>query len=217
MIKIDNITKIYVRGEHRRVVFDGASATLDTSRSYGLLGPNGAGKTTLLRLIAGSDAPTRGRVTRDVRVSWPMGYTGGMHADMTGRENIIFVARAYGADVARTIDFVEDFAELGRYLDVPVRTYSSGMRSRLAFGMSFAIDFECYLVDEAMSAGDARFKARAKKLFTERSERCSMIIVSHGISTIREYCDHCMVVHQAKLVMFDDVDEGIAFHKKTLA
>ena len=140
-----------------------------------------------------------------------------MHGEMTGRENIIFVARIYGADVRRTIEFVEDFAELGRYLDVPVRTYSSGMRSRLGFGMSFAIDFECYLVDEAMSAGDARFKARATKLFAERRQRSSLIIVSHNIPTIRQYCDQCMVVHQAKLVMFDKVDDGIEFHKKSLA
>jgi hypothetical protein len=138
------------------------STVFDTSRSYGLLGVNGAGKTTTLRLIAGTELPNSGTVRRSVRVSWPLGFAGGFHPLMSGRENVHFVARVYGADVRRVTNFVEDFAELGEYIDLPFKTYSSGMMARLAFGLSMAIEFDVYLVDEITAVGDARFQNRCQ-------------------------------------------------------
>jgi capsular polysaccharide transport system ATP-binding protein len=216
MIVIDNITKIYRTGPVRKVVFEGVSATLDSKRRYGLLGLNGAGKSTLLRLIAGTELPNRGRVVRTAKVSWPLGFAGGFHPWMTGRENVAFVARIYGADIRQVIAFVEDFAELGRSLDAPVRSYSSGMSARLAFGLSMAIDFECYLVDEIIAVGDGRFRARSAQAFAERRRRSGMILASHSAPTIREYCDHCMVIHDSEIYVFEDVDEAIEFHKGNL-
>jgi capsular polysaccharide transport system ATP-binding protein len=216
MIKIDNITKIYRTGALRKVVFDGVSATMDSRRRYGLLGPNGAGKTTLLKLIAGTELPNRGRVVRSTRVSWPLGFSGGFHRWMTGRENVAFVARVYGADIRQVIDFVEDFAELGPFLDAPVRTYSSGMSARLAFGLSMAIDFDLYLVDEIIAVGDGRFRTRCAQAFAERRQRSGMILASHSPSTIKEYCDHCVVIHESELYVFEDVNEAIEFHKNNL-
>jgi capsular polysaccharide transport system ATP-binding protein len=216
MIKIDNITKIYWAGTLRKVVFDGVSATLDSKRRYGLLGPNGSGKSTLLRLIAGTELPNRGRVVRTTRVSWPLGFTGGFHPWMTGRENVAFVARVYGARIREVIEFVEDFAELGRFLNAPVRTYSSGMTARLAFGLSMAIDFELYLVDEIIAVGDGRFRARSAQAFAERRERSGMIMASHSPSIIKQYCDHCIVIHDSDLHVFEDIGEALEFHKSNI-
>ena len=149
------------------------------------MGVNGAGKSTTMRLIAGTELPNSGRVRRDVRVSWPLGFAGGFHPLMTGRENVKFVARIYGADVRKTLDFVEDFSEIGDYIDAPVKTYSSGMMARLSFGLSMAIDFECYLIDEITAVGDARFQARCVGTFAERRKRADIIMVSHSMETIK--------------------------------
>jgi capsular polysaccharide transport system ATP-binding protein len=216
MIRLDSVTKIYWAGSHRRTVLDRVSVTLDSRRSYGLIGPNGAGKSTLLRLIAGTELPNHGRVVREARISWPLAFTGGFHPLMTGRENIAFVARAYGADIRAVIDYVEDFAELGRYLDAPVNTYSSGMRARLAFGLSMAVEFDCYLVDELTAVGDARFRMRCAQAFAERRQRSGLIFVSHSMPSVLEFCDHCMVIHDSELLVFESVEDGIEFHKKTV-
>src|ERR1700722_20531764 len=153
MIRLENVTKAYVTDGHRKVVLDNASVQIDTSLAYGIFGPNGAGKSTTLRLIAGTELPNSGRIRKDVRTSWPLGFAGGFHPQMTGRENITFVARIYGADVRHVIEFVEYFADLGHHLDLPVRTYSPGMQARLSFGLSMAIEFDCYLVDEIIAVG----------------------------------------------------------------
>ena len=213
MIALNGMTKIYRSWNQRTVVFDNVTATLDTRKSYGVLGLNGAGKSTLLRLIAGTEMPTHGTVTRRGRISWPLGFGGGFHPKMTGRDNIAFVCRVYGADIRSTIDFVADFSELGSFLDAPVRTYSSGMQARLAFGMSMAINFDCYLVDEVTAVGDARFQLRCVQAFNERRQRCGIILVSHGIGTIKEYCQHGIVVYNKKIIVFEDVDEAIEFYK----
>src|ERR1700685_4326763 len=165
MIQLDRVFKFYRTGKHVKIVLDHISTVFQSGRSYGLLGVNGAGKSTTLRLIAGTELPNAGRIRRTVRVSWPLGFAGGFHHLMTGRENVKFVARAYGADCRKTLDFVEDFSELGDYLDVPVKTYSSGMMARLAFGVSMAIEFDCYLIDEITAVGDVRFQARCKQAF----------------------------------------------------
>ncbi|HKU98840.1 MAG TPA: ATP-binding cassette domain-containing protein, partial [Vineibacter sp.] len=148
MIQLDNVFKFYKTPQHMKVVLDNVSAVFETGWSYGLLGVNGAGKSTTLRLIAGTELPNAGHIRRNVRVSWPLGFGGSFHPQVSGRDNLKFVARIYGEDVRRVVRFVEDFSELGDYLDSPVLTYSSGMIARLAFGLSMAIEFECYLVDE---------------------------------------------------------------------
>ncbi|ACK51652.1 ABC transporter related [Methylocella silvestris BL2] len=214
MIRLSGVTKIYKTENHRKVVLDNVTYTFDTRYSYGIFGPNGAGKSTLLRLIAGTELPNSGRIKCDVRVSWPLGFAGGFHSAMTGRENVKFVSRIYGANTRRVIEFVDYFAELGNYFDMPVNTYSSGMGARLAFGLSMAMDFECYLVDELTAVGDARFALRARQAFDEKRGRSSMIMVSHDIGTVKAYCERGLVLHRGKLLAFGDLDDAIEFYRK---
>lgn len=216
MILVDRVSKHYSIKLQRKTVLDRVSIAFDTKRSYGLLGKNGAGKSTFLRLIAGTEAPNSGQIRRFVQTSWPLGFAGGFHPLMTGRENTRFVARAYGADIQSVVDFVEDFSELGRDLDAPVGTYSSGMTSRLAFAVSMAIEFDFYLVDEITAVGDSRFQMRCKEAFAARRERAGMIMVSHSVATIRDYCDTGMILMKGKLYIYDDLNEAIEVYKKTI-
>lgn len=214
MIQLDNIFKFYKVAEHTKIVLDHVTATFVSGISYGLLGVNGAGKSTLLRLIAGNELPNSGRVRRTIAVSWPLGFAGGFHPHMTGRENVKFVARAYGADIHEVIEFVEDFSELGDYLDAPYKTYSSGMMARLAFGLSMAIRFDCYLVDEITAVGDARFQEKCRRAFEMRRQDSDLIIVSHHMSTIRDFCNRAAVLVDGKLRMFDSVEEAIEVYNR---
>ena len=206
--------KFYRTGSHVKIVLDHISTVFQSGRSYGLLGVNGAGKSTTIRLIAGTELPNAGRVRRSVRVSWPLGLAGGFHPLMTGRENVKFVARAYGENVRKVIDFVEDVAELGDYMDVPVKTYSSGMGARLAYGLSMAIEFECYLIDETLAVGDARFQARCRKIFDYRRAHADLIVVSHSMETIKDYCDHGAVLVDGQLLMFESVEKAIEMYNR---
>jgi capsular polysaccharide transport system ATP-binding protein len=214
VIELDRVFKFYKASGHTKIVLDHVSTVFQSGRSYGLMGVNGAGKSTLLRLIAGTELPNAGKIRRSVRVSWPLGFAGGFHPQMTGRDNVKFVARAYGEDVAAVLDFVEDFAELGDYLDAPYKTYSSGMMARLAFGLSMAIQFDCYLIDEITAVGDQRFQARCKQAFDERRERSDLIVVSHSMQTIKDYCDHGAVLVDGQLIMFDAVDRAIEAYNR---
>ena len=214
MIKLDRVFKFYRTGGVLKIVLDHVSTRFESGFSYGLMGVNGAGKSTTMRLIAGTELPNSGRVKRDVRVSWPLGFAGGFHPQMTGRENVKFVARIYGADVRKTLDFVEDFSEIGDYMEVPVRTYSSGMMARLSFGLSMAIDFECYLIDEITAVGDARFQARCVETFTERRKRADIIMVSHSMQTIKDYCDRGGVLVDGQIMMFADLDVAIETYNR---
>jgi capsular polysaccharide transport system ATP-binding protein len=214
MIQLDRVFKFYRTGGQVKIVLDHVSAVFQRGRSYGLLGVNGAGKSTTIRLIAGTSLPNAGRIRRSVRVSWPLGFAGGFHPLMTGRENVKFVARAYGEDVRRVINFVEDFAELGDYMDAPVKTYSSGMGARLAYGLSMAIEFECYLIDETLAVGDARFQARCSRVFERRRANADLIVVSHSMETIKQYCDHAGVLVDGQLVMFDSVEKAIEMYNR---
>jgi capsular polysaccharide transport system ATP-binding protein len=210
MIKLDRVFKFYRSAGVVKIVLDHVSTQFDTGFSYGLMGVNGAGKSTTMRLIAGTELPNSGKVSRDLRVSWPLGF----HSQMTGRENVKFVARIYGADLRKTLDFVEDFAEIGDYIDAPVKTYSSGMMARLSFGLSMAIDFECYLVDEITAVGDARFQARCLEAFNERRKRADIIMVSHSMQTIRDYCDRGGVIVDGQIIMFANVDLAIETYNR---
>ncbi|MGA7384478.1 MAG: ABC transporter ATP-binding protein [Methylocella sp.] len=216
MIRLSRVSKVYRTEKHRKVVLDDVTYSFDTRYTYGIFGANGAGKSTLLRLIGGTELPNSGQIFRDLRISWPLGFAGGFHPLMTGRENIKFVGRIYGANLRRVIDFVEYFSELGNYLDMPVSTYSSGMGARLAFGLSMAIDFDCYLVDEITAVGDARFGLRCRQAFEEKRGRSSMIMVSHDIGTIKAYCDRGLVLYRGKLVAFGHIDDAIEFYRKNL-
>lgn len=214
MIELDNVFKYYRSHGHRKIVLNHVSLDFAAGRSYGILGVNGAGKSTLVRLLAGTELPNGGRVIRSARISWPLGFTGGLHPHMTGRENVKFVARVYGQDIRKVIDFVEDFAEVGAYIDAPIRTYSSGMLARLAFGLSIAIDFDCYLIDEVTAVGDARFAARCRDEFARRKKKSDVIMVSHAMTTIKEYCDRGIVLAGGQMHVFQNVDDAIELYKK---
>ena len=214
MIQLFDVFKYYRNNGHTKVVLDYISMNFMAGRSYGILGVNGAGKSTLVRLLGGTELPNSGRIKRNVRVSWPLGFSGGLHPKLTGRENVQFVARIYGADARRTINFVEDFAEVGAYIDVPIMTYSSGMMARLAFGLSMAIDFECYLIDEVTAVGDARFADRCRTEFEKRKKKSDIIMISHAMPTIKEYCDRGAVLAGGRLIEFRNVDDAIELYKK---
>lgn len=208
MIELDNVTKAYATQSGSNVVLDAVTFAFPPRTNLGVLGKNGAGKSTLLRLIAGTELPDSGDVLRRGSVSWPIGFSGGFNGSLSGEENCRFVARIYGADVDEVVGFTMDFAELGEYFHMPVKTYSSGMRARLAFGLSMAIEFDAYLVDEVTAVGDARFQQKCRDAFKERSDRSSVIIVSHQLTTIKDYCDHCAVLNRGRLHYFTSIEEA---------
>ena len=208
MISLDRVTKAYQVHDGLHLVLNDVSLELPACTNVGIVGNNGAGKSTLLRIIAGVEAPDQGRVTRHGRVSWPIGFAGGFNGSLSGEENCRFVARIYGESVDDVVGFAKDFAELGEYFEMPVKTYSSGMRARLAFGLSMAIDFDVYLVDEVTAVGDATFQKKCRATFESRSGRSSVIIVSHNLKTIREYCNACAVLQHGRVVLCQSVDEA---------
>lgn len=214
MIAFEHVRKSYPTRHGRKVIFDDLNVVFDTRKNIGVLGLNGAGKSTLLRLIGGSELPERGRIYRNVSVSFPLGYTGCFAGNMTGRENAAFVARIYGYDVGQVIRFVEAFAELGEYFDEPLRTYSSGMSARLGFGVSIALEFDVYLIDEGFNAGDARFAARCQAAFKHRLKNSRVIIVSHATEILLTYCDIGAILHQGKLHYYADIREAIAHYNE---
>ena len=215
MIRLQRVDKFYKINGFRKTILDDASIIFEPGHSYAILGVNGAGKSTTIRLLSGAELPNRGRIMRTVRVSWPLGFTGGLHPNMTGRENISFIARIHGEDDRHALEFVADFAEIGPYLDAPVRTYSTGMLARLAFGLSMAIDFECYLIDEVLGAGDARFRARCATEFANRRRFADVIMASHDIPTVKAYCDRGVVLSDGRFQYFESIDEAIEVYKKT--
>ena len=214
MIVFDNVLKFYKTRNNVKVVLNHVSTVFESGWSYGVLGVNGAGKSTMLRVAAGTELPNSGKVKRTVRVSWPLGFAGGFHGQVTGRDNVKFVARAYGADVRKVCNFVEDFSELGDYLDVPVSTYSTGMTARLAFGLSMAIEFDCYLIDEITGVGDIRFQKRCEDVFDSRRKHADVLVVSHSMAVIKSYCNRGAVLVDGHLLMFEDVDKAIEVYSK---
>lgn len=214
MIELRNVTKFFRTEAQKKVILDRVSFAFEPGYSYGLLGVNGAGKSTTLRLISGAQLPNSGLIKRRARVSWPLGFASGFHAGLSGRENLKFVARAYGANTRHVIDFVADFAELGDYLDSPVKTYSSGMSARLAFGLSMAIEFDCYLVDEITAVGDARFKQRCEDIFAKRRAKADLIVVSHSMETIKMFCDRGIVLVDGRMLYFENVENAIEMYYK---
>ncbi len=213
MIWFENVTKIFSMEGRHKVVLDAVTETFPTGRSVALLGRNGAGKSTLLQMISGSLLPTSGRIVSTGSISWPVGFAGSFHPDLSGAENIRFVARIYGVDSNELIEFVEDFAGLGTHFRLPLRSYSSGMRSRLAFGTSMGIHFDTYLVDEVTAVGDAAFRKLSAHVFKERMRTSGAVLATHSMGQVRELCDAVAVLLDGKIKYFEDVEEGIAFHE----
>jgi capsular polysaccharide transport system ATP-binding protein len=214
MIKLDGISKTYATNTGPNRVLKHITAKFPSNQNIGILGLNGAGKSTLLRIMAGVELPDEGNVVRKGKVSWPIGFKGGFNGSLTGEENCRFVARIYGEEVDRVVGFTQDFSEIGNYFYMPVRTYSSGMKARLAFGLSMAIDFNVYLVDETTAVGDKPFRRKCRRAFRERRERSSVIMVSHSMSTIEDYCEKCAVLSRGALRMFDSVQEAAEVYKR---
>jgi capsular polysaccharide transport system ATP-binding protein len=208
VIELKNVSKIYRTIGGENVVLDSLSFSFPARTNIGILGKNGAGKSTLMRIVAGTEQPDTGEVTRQGSVSWPIGFGGGFNGSLSGEENCRFVARIYDADVDEVVGFTMHFAELGDYFHMPVKTYSSGMRARLAFGLSMAIEFDVYLVDEVTAVGDSRFQQKCREAFRERSGRSSVIIVSHQLNTIKDYCQRCAVLSDGRLLSFDSIEEA---------
>jgi capsular polysaccharide transport system ATP-binding protein len=209
VIILENVSKTYRVRDQRNIVLDNINLTFPLGINIGILGRNGAGKSTMMRIIGGSELPDSGRVIRKGRVSWPIGFSGGFHGSLTGRENLRFTCRIYGALIDEVTDFVDDFAGLGRYMDMPLKTYSSGMRSKLAFGLSMAIGFDYYLIDEVTAVGDAAFKKKCEATFNARKTSSTLIVVSHSIATIKKHCDVAAVLDKGQLLFFDDIDKAI--------
>lgn len=217
MIRLENLTKIFTLDGRTKVVMRDVNLTFPSRVSVALLGRNGAGKSTLLQMIAGTLAPTAGRIVSTGTISWPVGFAGSFHPDLTGAQNARFVARIYGVDSDELIDFVKDFAGLGQHFHLPFRTYSSGMRSRLAFGVSMAIPFDTYLVDEVTSVGDAAFRVKSSAVFKARMETAGAFVVSHSMGLVRELCQVGVVLEDGQLTYYDEVDAAIAHHERNMA
>ncbi|MCA8154893.1 ABC transporter ATP-binding protein [Burkholderia contaminans] len=215
MIEMLDIEKVYHTRQGRRKVLDQINLTVKKGEKIGILGRNGAGKSTLIRLISGAELPSSGMMRRTMSVSWPLAFGGAFQGSLTGLDNLRFICRVYGGDAERAEPFVQEFSELGYYLREPVKTYSAGMRARLAFALSMAIEFDCFLIDEIIAVGDSRFHAKCHdELFVKRGDR-ALIIVSHDGGYIREYCDRASVLVKGKLHSFDNVNDAYHFYQES--
>ncbi|MEZ5714813.1 MAG: ABC transporter ATP-binding protein [Paracoccaceae bacterium] len=217
MIELRNLTKRFPLGDRYETVLDNLCITFPTGSSVALLGRNGTGKSTLLKIVAGTIPATSGQVISDGTISYPVGFGGSFHRELTGLQNTRFVARIYGVDTDELVEFVRDFSELGEHFFMPLRTYSSGMRSRLAFGISMGIPFDTYLVDEVTAAGDSSFRAKSNAVFKARLESASALVVNHNPTLIRAVCNMGGVLENGKLVLYDDIDAALEHHEYNLA
>ncbi|RAI58400.1 ABC transporter ATP-binding protein [Roseicella frigidaeris] len=213
MIRLHDVHKSYPTHFGPKEVLRGVDITFMPGEKVGILGRNGAGKSTLLRLIAGVEHPNRGRVERRMSVSWPLGFAGAMHYSISGADNARFLARIYDKPIKETVEFVENFADLGHYFRMPVRTYSSGMTVRLGFSLSLAVQFDCYLVDEAIAVGDSRFAERARAALADLNARASLLLVSHQAETVRAFCKTAAILEDGRLIRYDDLDQAIAAYQ----
>jgi capsular polysaccharide transport system ATP-binding protein len=213
VISLQNVSKSYIARQGARAVLSDVNMTVSSGDRYGILGRNGSGKSTLIRLISGAELPSAGEIKRSMSVSWPLAFSGAFQGALTGLDNLRFVCRIYGVDIDKVIPFVEEFAELGFYLREPVKKYSSGMRARLAFAISMAVEFDCFLIDEIVAVGDSRFREKChEELYVKRKDR-AMIIVSHDAAYIKEHCNHAAVLVDGKLHSFDEVEDAFVYYK----
>ncbi len=215
MIRLQNVCKDYHTRQGRRRVLHSINLSVARGEKIGILGRNGAGKSTMIRMISGAELPTSGKVVREMSVSWPLAFGGAFQGSLTGMDNLRFICRVYGADAKAAEPFVQEFSELGYYLREPVKSYSAGMRARLAFAISMAIEFDCFLIDEIVAVGDSRFHAKChQERFEHRRDR-ALIIVSHDPNYIREHCDRAAVLLQGKLHTFDQIDDAYTFYQES--
>lgn len=216
MIELKELTKSYVTPKGRHYVFKNLNAILPENKSVALLGKNGAGKSTLLRIIGGIDYADQGQVITNKTISWPVALSGGFQGSLTARQNVRFVARLYvetEEQVAYVVNFVEEFAEIGKYFDMPVKSYSSGMRSRIGFGLSMAFNFDYYLLDEVGAVGDASFRKKSQNLLSELKENSNVIMVSHDLNDLKRNCDVAFLVRDGKAEYFDDIEHALEVYK----
>ena len=218
MIEVNNVWKRYHGETISPWILKGINLSIPKGINVGLVGKNGAGKSTLLRLIAGMDMPDKGVINRNCSVSWPIGLSGGFQGSLTGRQNVKFVARIHGTNenVAQIISSVRDFAEIGDAFDQPIKTYSSGMKSRLAFGLSLAFDFDIFLSDEATAVGDKAFKNKATKAFKNKVGKAGLIIVSHSEGILQELCHAGIWLHNGEAIWYDDIQLAIKDYHKSI-
>ena len=212
MILFENVSKAYKVHRHLKPVFNNLNFRIDRGDAIGICGANGAGKSTLMRMLAGVEPQTGGKIVRTMSTSWPIGFTSAFQMGLTGADNARFIARIYDRDEDEVLTKVEDFAELGDYLFQPVRTYSTGMQARLAFGVSLTIDFDCYLVDEVTGAGDVRFRDKSENALMERRERAALVMISHDPGTLQQYCTRGAVLYGGALTFFDSISEACEVH-----
>ena len=212
MIRLEDVTKSYRTGATRKVLMQNVSFTFPRGRSVALIGRNGAGKSTLLRMIGGAIAPDAGVIHREARISWPLGFGGAFQGSLTGAQNARFVARIYGFDTEEMVARVAEFSELGAFMYMPVRTYSSGMKARLSFAVSMAVHFDIYLIDEITAVGDTAFKRKCAEAFRSKMGTADVIMVSHSAGNLRQYCDSGIVLESGRLTYFDDIDDALAVH-----
>lgn len=214
MIRLENVSKTFILKGRRKVVAQNLTMTFPTGKAVALLGRNGAGKSTLLKIIAGTMRPDSGRIVSDGTISWPVGFSGSFHGELTGVQNTRFIARVYGVDTDELVEVVKEFSELGDHFYMPFRTYSSGMRSRLAFGISMGIDFDTYLVDEVTSVGDNAFRQKSEYVFAERMKTRSAVIVSHSLGFVQRVCQHGVVLENGLVTFYEDIEEAIRHHQE---
>lgn len=215
MIKLDNISKVYGTRNGPVTVLNQINFQINAGEKVGILGRNGAGKSTVIRLISGAEKPTSGKIIRDMSVSWPLAFGGAFQGSLTGLDNLKFICRIYGVNFKEKIDFVQDFSELGRYLNEPVKSYSAGMRARLAFAISMVVEFDCFLIDEIVAVGDQRFHDKCHvELFEKRKDR-AMIIVSHNVDYINQHCDKASVLLNGKLTNFSDTHSAFDLYNSS--
>jgi capsular polysaccharide transport system ATP-binding protein len=215
-IHVERVNKVYPTRAGAREVLHDISFALGHGEKLGILGRNGAGKSTLVRLVSGAEAPTSGRIERSMSVSWPLAFGGAFQNALTGLDNLRFISRIYRQDYRSNVDFVSEFTELGLYLREPVRSYSQGMRARLAFAISMIIEFDCYLIDEVASVGDAKFHERCEmELFQKRGDR-AMLIISHDVEYVRRHCSRFSVLDAGRMSFFDTFDEAHEKHMRNL-
>jgi capsular polysaccharide transport system ATP-binding protein len=212
MIQLSNITKQYNTRSGLNTVLDKINLTVKPGEKVGILGRNGAGKSTLIRLISGAERPTSGQIARSMNVSWPLAFGGAFQGSLTGLDNLRFICRIYGTSIEDKIEYVQEFTELGKYLYEPLKSYSSGMRARLAFAISMVVEFDCFLIDEVIAVGDARFHDKCQyELFEKRKDR-SLILVSHAADSIKEHCDRACVLHAGNIYEFPDIDQAFKYY-----
>ncbi|MEP5152075.1 ABC transporter ATP-binding protein [Planktotalea sp.] len=217
MIVLRNLTKTFYTNGVRKTVANNINFTFPTGVSVGLMGRNGAGKSTLLQLLAGTTEPTSGEVLTTGSISFPVGIASSMHPHLSGAQNTRFVARIYGVDTDALVEFVRDFAEIGHHFDVPVRTYSSGMRSRISFGINMGLKFDTYLIDEVTAVGDANFIQKSRDVFNERMRSSGAIFVSHSVGQMRQMCNAGAILENGTLTYFEDIEEAIAQHEHNMS